>query len=256
MSGETSVAKLTILGSAAAVPDMGHENTYMVLEGEKSALLIDCAGSPVARLRAAEVDLDKLSSLIITHHHPDHIYGVPSLLLGLRMYGHRIPLGIFGTQESLAVIWGMMDLLGWQKWPNPFPVGRHEVEMTEGALVVDLDEFEVRATPTEHSVPSIGLRILSKTTGGVMAYSSDTEPCEAFVRLAQGADILIHESTGDYAGHSTSAQAGAIAGRCKARKLVLIHYPIDADLQALRWEAEKEFGGPVELAEDFAAYVF
>jgi ribonuclease Z len=150
----------------------------------------------------------------------------------------------------------MMDLLGWQKWPNPFPVERHEVEMTEGALVVDSDEFEVRAAPMEHSVPCIGLRIISKATGGVVAYSSDTEPCDAFVRLAQGAHILLHESTGDHVSHSTGAQAGAVAGRCGAKKLVLIHYPIEADLKALRWEAEKEFGGPVELAEDFAVYIF
>lgn len=250
------MARLTILGSAAAVPDMDHENAYMVLEGERGALLIDCAGSPLARLPVAGVDFDKLSSLIITHHHPDHIYGVPSLLLGLRMHGRRVPLDIFGTQQSLAVIWGTMDLLGWRKWPNPFPVRRHEVEMTEGALVIDSDEFEVRATPTKHSLPSIGLRIVSKATGRVLAYSSDTEPCDAFVRLAHDADILIHESTGDYAGHSTGTQAGAVAGCCGARMLVLIHYPIDADLKALRWEAEKEFGGPVEVAEDFAVYVF
>jgi ribonuclease Z len=250
------VAKLTILGSAAAVPDMDHENAYMVLEGEKGALLIDCAGSPLARLQAGGVDLDRLDSLIITHHHPDHIYGVPSLLLGLRLHGRRAPFDIFGTRESLAVIWGTMDLLGWQKWPSPFPVRRHEVEMTEGALVIDSGEFEVRATPTEHSLPSIGLRIVSKVTDGVVAYSSDTSPSGALVRLAQGVDILIHESTGDYDGHSTGAQAGAVAGRCGANKLVLIHYPIDADFEALRWEAEKEFGGPVELAEDFAVYVF
>jgi len=256
MSRGASVAKLTILGSAAAVPDMDHENAYMVLEGERSALLIDCAGSPMARLQAAGVDLDKLSSLILTHHHPDHIYGVPSLLLGLRMVKRQAPLDIFGTRKSLAVIWGTMDLLGWQKWPNPFPIGRHEVEMRAWALVLDADEFELRAAPMKHSVPSIGLRIVSKATGRVVAYSSDTEPCEAFVRLAQGADILIHESTGDYAGHSTGAQAGVVAGRCGARKLVLIHYPVDADLEALRGEAEKAFGGSVELAEDFATYVF
>jgi ribonuclease Z len=250
------VAKLTILGSAAAVPDMDHENAYMVLEGEKDALLIDCAGSPLARLRAAGVDLDQLGSLIITHHHPDHIYGVPLLLLGLRMHGRRVPFDIFGTRESLAVIWGTMDLLGWQKWPSPFPVGRHEVEMTEGALVIDSDEFEVRATPTEHSLPSIGLRIVSKATGGVVAYSSDTSPSDTLIRLAQGVDILIHESTGDYVGHSTGAQAGSVARRCGTKKLVLIHYPIDADFEALRSEAEKEFGGPVELAEDFVVYIF
>ncbi len=250
------MAKLTLLGSAAAVPDMDHENAYMVLEGEKSALLVDCAGSPMARLQAAGVDLNKLSSLIITHHHPDHLYGVPSLLLGLRMFKRQVPLDIFGTRKSLAVIWGTMDLLGWQKWPSPFPVGRHEVPLREGALVINSDEFEVRATPMRHSVPSLGLRILSKATGGVVAYSADTEPCEAFIRLAREADILFHESTGDYAGHSTGAQAGAVARRCGARKLVLIHYPVDADLETWQKEAEREFGGPVELAEDFAVYNF
>ena len=45
--------RLVILGSAAAVPDAAHENTYMVLDGDHGSILIDCAGSPIGRLERA-----------------------------------------------------------------------------------------------------------------------------------------------------------------------------------------------------------
>jgi len=77
----------------------------------------------------------------------------------------------------------------------------------------------------EHSVPTVAVKVTSKETGMTIVYSSDTEPCEALARLAQGADILIHEGTGDYAGHSTPAQAGAMARRWADQKKWLPSLP-------------------------------
>ncbi|MBM3150409.1 MAG: ribonuclease Z, partial [Chloroflexi bacterium] len=81
------MARLILLGSGAALPDASRDNTYMVIEGRESSILIDCAGSPLHKLQAVGVDLNTLEALIVTHHHPDHIYGVPALLLGLWLYG-------------------------------------------------------------------------------------------------------------------------------------------------------------------------
>jgi len=129
------------------------------------------------------------------------------------------------------------------------------VEMREGYRVVESLEFEITAAPVEHHVPTIAVKVISRESGKSIVYSSDTEPCEALARLAQGADILIHESTGDYAGHSSPAQAGAMARRCGVGKLVLIHFTApDSELEGLQRAAEAEFDGPVELAEDFAVY--
>ncbi len=248
--------QLTILGSAAAIPDASHENTYMVLRGEQSSILIDCGGSPLQRLQIAGVELDSLQTLIVTHHHPDHIYGVPALFLGLWLSG-RPGLRVFGAPDCVERIPPMMDLLGWQKWPTPFPVSFHKVEMREDCPVLDSDEFEITASPVKHLVPTIALRVVSRKTGGVLVYSSDTEPCDSLFRLARGADILVHESTGPYPGHSTSAQAGIMARRCGVKKLVLIHFPVlNGGPNNMVKAAEAEFDGLVEIASDFAIYPF
>jgi len=243
------MARLIILGSGAALPDASRDNTYMVVEGRESSLLIDCAGSPLHKLQTVGVDLDTLDALIVTHHHPDHIYGVPVLLLGLWLYGRQRPFHIFGPPRSVAALASIMDLLEWQDWPGMMPVVFHQVEMSEGYRVLESSEFEIVTAPVKHHVPTIAVKVVSRGSGRTIVYSSDTEPCDALARLAQGGDILIHESTGNYAGHSTPAQAGAMARRCGVGKLVLIHFKaLDCGLDGLRRAAEAEFDGPVELA--------
>ena len=249
------MARLIILGSGAALPDASHDNTYLVVEGLESSILIDCAGSPLHKLQTVGVNLDTLDALVVTHHHPDHIYGVPALLLGLWLYGRQRPFRIYGPQRSLDAIASIMDALEWQDWPCEMPVAFHEVEMREGYRIIESPEFEITAAPVEHHVPTIAVKVKYKETGRTIVYSSDTEPCDALARLAQGADILLHESTGGYAGHSTPAQAGAMAKRCGVGKLVLIHFKaLDGELNDLQRAAEAEFGGPVELAKDYAVY--
>ena len=248
------MARLIILGSGAALPDALHDNTYMVVEGAESSILIDCAGSPLHKLQKVGVNLDTLNALIVTHHHPDHIYGVPVLLLGLWLYGRQKPFHIYGPRRSIAAITSIMDALEWRDWPCTMPVTFHEVEMREGYRVIETPDFEITTAPVKHHVPTIAVKVRSTHTGRTIVYSSDTEPCDALARLAQGADILIHESTGDYAGHSTPAQAGAMARRCGVGKLVLVHFRArDGELDDLQRAAESDFN-PVELAEDFAAY--
>jgi ribonuclease Z len=251
------MAKLIILGSGAALADARRDNTYMVIQGQESSILIDCGGSPFHKLRAVGVDLDTLNALIVTHHHPDHVYGVPVLLLGLWLYGRQEPFPIFGPKRTVTALASIMEALEWQDWPCTMPVDFHEVEMRVGHRVIDSPEFEIAIAPVEHFVPTIAVRVMSRESGKSIVYSSDTEPCEALARLAQGVDILIHESTGDDAGHSTPAQAGEMARRCGVGKLVLIHFAaLDSELEGLRRAAEAEFDGPVELAEDFAVYPF
>jgi len=96
-----------------------------------------------------------------------------------------------------------------------------------------------------------------KETGRVLAYSCDTEPCPEVLKLAAGAELLIHEATGHGPGHTSAAEAGTAARAAGAKRLALIHYLTDgADTSRLVPEAVKTFGGPVTLAEDFMVLEF
>ncbi len=67
--------------------------------------------------------------------------------------------------------------------------------------------------------------------GAVLAYCTDTRPCDAAVQLARGADLLIYEGTFDATmtheahrkGHSTVADAAQVAAEAGVRQLVITH---------------------------------
>jgi ribonuclease Z len=240
--------ELIILGSAHAIPDTNHENTHMVLVGEQHRVLIDCSGSPIVRLQKAGVDPNSLTDLILTHFHPDHVSGVPSLLMSMWLLGRKTPLDIYGLPHTLDRIEQTMQFFDWKHWPNFFPVIFHRLPVERMTPVLAGDEFRIFASPVHHLIPTIGLRI-EAVSGGTLAYSCDTEPCDEVVELANGADILIHETSGDFQGHTSASQAGSIASRAEVDTLYLIHY--DPQETNLLPEAKKEFPGKVALAEDF-----
>ena len=117
---------------------------------------------------------------------------------------------------------------------------------------MDCDDFKIIASPVHHMVPTIGIRVECKKTSKVLAYSCDTEPCEQTVRLANGADILIHEAGGPTFGHSSAEQAGEIAAKAEVDKLYLIHYPTGRFAKGdIAGDASKTFQGEIVVAKDF-----
>jgi ribonuclease Z len=149
----------------------------------------------------------------------------------------------------------MMELFDWGSWPNLYPMGFHRLAGVELEQVIESSEFLISASPVCHLIPTIGLRIESIQSRKIITYSCDTEPCQEVVRLAQNADILIHEATGAFPGHTTSFQAGEIAQEAEVGALYLIHYPTDKfNTKSLVNEAQETFGRPVSLAEDYLRF--
>jgi ribonuclease Z len=246
------VATLTFLGSSGAVPAIGHDNAYLALESEHSTLLIDCGGSPLLNLQLAGIDPTGLKYVIFTHRHPDHMYGFPMLALGLWLLGHGEPLQVMAEAEGLRTARSLLTLFRPEEWPGFCPPLYREVALANESVVLDLPDLLITASPTEHIIPGIALKIVDKSSGRAAVYSSDTAPCESVVRLARGVDVLIHEASGEYLGHSSASQAGQVAQRAGAGQLYLIHYSaLGANLNTLVDEAQREFAGPVELARDF-----
>lgn len=249
------MAKLIILGSSSAVPDEKHENTYMALVGHERTVLIDCASTATVRLPSAGLEFDHLTDLVLTHFHPDHVSGVPSLLMSMWLLGRKLPLNIYGLAYTLDRMEKLMEFYDWATWPHFFPVAFIRLPETEMAPVMACDEFRIFASPVRHLIPNIGLRMECIETGKSLAYSCDTEPCQEVVRLAAGADLLIHECSGATLGHTSAEQAAEIATQAEVNSLYLIHYP-NGDTSRLVQDARRKFAGPVTLAEDFMTIKF
>jgi ribonuclease Z len=215
-------------------------------------VMVDCVSNPMLRLERAGLDFNVLTDLILTHFHPDHVSGVPLLLMDMWLMGRNKPLNIYGLHHTLDRIENLMGFYSWAEWPDFFPVAFYRLPSQEMTPVLDCGDFRIFSSPVRHLLPTIGLRFEFNNAQKIMAYSCDTEPCAQVVRLAEGADTLIHEAAGATRGHSSATQAGEIASRAEVGKLYLIHYPTgkyaNGDLVA---DARSRFQGYVGLAEDF-----
>jgi len=255
------VAQLILLGTGAALSDLTREHTYLVVQGEREAILVDCGGSPVQRLGKAGVPLEQFDHIILTHHHPDHLYGLPVFLLDLWLAGRKKVLHLHGLPETIRAVKAMMRAFEWERWYEHgfFPVEFHPVAKRGISLLIVTPEFSVSTTPTKHLLPTLATRFTSRKSGKTVVYSSDTEVCESVFEIARGADILFHESTTIDApspGHSSARQAGEQAQRAGAKKLVLVHLPPHGDVDKLHKAAKAGFEGAVVVGKDFARFKF
>ena len=141
------MAKLIILGSSNAIPSEKHENTHMALLGDSRVVLIDCVSNPILRLRTAGHDFNELTDLILTHFHPDHISGVPLLLMNMWLLGRSDPLYVYGLPDVKERFETMMDLFRWAEWPGFFPVACRVVTEEVGAQVLEDQGLRITSAP-------------------------------------------------------------------------------------------------------------
>lgn len=243
--------KIILLGTSNAVPAEGHENAHLLIQNGEHLVLVDCGANPVIHLPKGGIDFNRIEDMILTHFHPDHISGAPLLLMDLWLMGRKTPITVYGLAHTLSRLQTLMELYDWDTWPGFFPVTFTELVEAEHQNVLRKHGLVITASPVRHLLPTIGIRIEFSPGGKTVAYSSDTEPSDSVVRLARGADILIHEATGATIGHSSARQAGEIAQRAGVRQLYLIHYPANADPQQMIAEAGAAFEGAVTVGRDF-----
>lgn len=250
------MAMLHLLGTGAALSDPHRTTTMLAVENEASLILIDCGGDAVQRAMSVGARLDRLAALIITHAHPDHVTGFPLLMEKLWLSGRRnaIPVcGIAPAIDQARRVFESFDTSGWAGMPQ---ILWREVVYDEAADVHGDDGFLVRASPGTHGVPVTALRIEDRAGGGVVTYSADTEPSDAVARLAAGSDILVHEATGAFAGHSDAAQAADIAARAGAGRLLLVHVPPQEHLGSREIAAARGRFEHTEIGAEGGSYRF
>lgn len=245
--------EVTVLGRYSPYPPVGGAmNGYLVRHGN-TALLLD-AGSGVAARVQQHVAIERLTGVVISHLHEDHISDAHCLRfmqLEAQMSGRTE--GKLQVYAPGAPAEGLAWLSGGENWQE-----LHEYD-PEQPLV--LGELEIRFTRTNHPLPCYAMRIKPVgAEGPVLFYTADTGECQAVTDAAQGADLLIVEaslveefSAKRMFGHLTAAEAAAVARDCEAKRCLLTHIWPALDPQRLLDEGRPVHAN-IELAEEGQTY--
>ncbi len=255
-NNDRAALRIVVLGSGPALASASQDNTYFLVENEAEGLLIDCGGSPFHKLLKVGAEPNRLKGVILTHAHPDHLYGLPSLVHELWLHGRRAPLRIFSNRETQRVALALLDLFDLRS--RPVPLEFRVIPTEEEHLAMEDEGLIVHTSPVKHEVPTMGVRITSRATDRAAVFSADTSPCPELVSLARGAKVLFQECTVEepHPFHSTPRQVGEIAAEAGVEEVILVHYHrhLVKEPQVTIAEIAKRYPGPVRFAKDFDVY--
>lgn len=255
--------KLYFMGTQAG-PSVGgprHQTCYAVVVGG-SVYVMDCGYGATAQLVRAGLKLPDVRNIYISHIHPDHISDLGSLIYFSWYAGKESPLGIYGPTPVKQIAGDYIKALQpsidiWLEDIGHKPLEPVEVhEFTAGGPVMQDENVKVTCALVNHPpvVPALGYRF--DTADRSIVFSGDTTPVDSLAKLAQGADILVHEAiyadalrpragpdgrpSGETTGsgiagdaqklfdhvvnsHTTPEQAGRIAQEAGVKTLVFAH---------------------------------
>lgn len=150
-------------------------------------VLLD-AGAVTSSLTISEQE--KISDILITHSHLDHIKDI--LFLSDNLAGRiKKPINLITTNEIIAII--QKNFLNNTVWPDftliptvSDPVIRFNPIKTEDSVRVD--NLSVRAVDVNHTVDGVGYFISDEK--GAILHSGDTGPTERIWQIANEAEDL------------------------------------------------------------------
>jgi ribonuclease BN (tRNA processing enzyme) len=245
--------RLTVLGCAGSFPGPESACSAYLVEAQGFRLLIDFGSGSLSALQRY-ADLDSIDAIVLTHLHCDHMLDACTYMV-VRRYGPdgpQPPVPVYaplGAAERISAAYSsenepvddVYTFYGLQ--PGTFPIG----------------PFTVTVDRVNHPIETYGVRV--EQGGRVLAYSSDTAPCEALLRLAAGADLFLCEASyldgmSNPPGlHLTGGEAGEAATKADVGRLLLTHLVPAWGSEASTVEAAcAAYAGPVEVVRPGSRY--
>ena len=215
--------EIHFLGTGSAYPGSQRDNTSICFSNDGYHVLVDVSGNPCRKLKQSGVGLGELDTVVFTHFHIDHIYGLPSLLWGMWLEDRRKPLRILCDYRNEKKLHEWLATMEADKWPIAFPI---EVETFDGDGEEELlagGGMKISCFKALHSVPTVGLEI--QCADKVVVYSSDTEINER-IRRYDHIDILIHEATSarkEAGNHSSLVEVTEKYDMDRISEIVIVH---------------------------------
>ncbi len=288
---------ITFLGTGQAVPTTRRNHTSILLQYSGENIMVDCGEGTQRQFRKARINPCKLTRILITHWHGDHVLGLPGLLQTLALNNYNKTLHVYvpkGTRHRMDLMYRLFVFRGKIKV---------EIEEVSGKFF-ETKDFVLEAMPMSHDTPCNaysfsekekirlnkqklskykikgkvigelargkdivwnGKKIKAKDLvyrqkGKKISFILDTEINDNCYKISKDSDLLVSEAVyinqdkelaREYK-HLTAEQAGEIAKKSGAKRLILSHLSqrYEANPKPLLQEAKKKFKNTI-LAEDF-----
>ncbi len=282
-SGQEGVkTKLILLGTGGGPrPRKTRSQPAQVILVNDTPYVVDCGNGVARQLVFAGVPLPKLRHIFITHHHSDHNADYGNLIWLAWTAGLQTRVDTWGPPPLEKMTQLFFEMNAYDIKTRIADEGRvplvplvHAHELSQGGSVMQDENVKVTAALVHHPpvVPAFDYRFDARDRSIVI--SGDTAPSDNLIRLAQGADVLVHDALylpgvdrlvagvpnattlkqSIVSHHTTAEDAGRVAQAAGVKTLVLSHFVPSEDpaVTDQMWidAARTHFRGTVIVGKD------
>lgn len=275
-------ARLVLLGTAGGpTPKKARAAPAQALEFEGRVYLVDCGNGVGRQLALAGLPFAALRHVLVTHHHSDHVADLTTLPVLAWAAGLVETVTLHGPKPLRSSVRAGLRAHRFDLETRREDEGRPDLERLirlhefrrDGVILRDGD-LTVRAARVDHPPIEEAYAYRFDLPGWSVVISGDTAPSENLVRLAKGADVLVHEvllrspaETSEWLGlpldhplvrhivrsHTSYEEVGRIAREAGVGTLVLSHFvPGDeaVDEEKVLAAIRRDFPGKVVFGTD------
>jgi ribonuclease BN (tRNA processing enzyme) len=275
--------ELLVLGSGGPGAEGRASSSYVLLVDETPRILVDSGPGSFARLGEAQVDLERLDVVLLTHLHVDHAAELPGIVKARAVATpHPIHFDVFGpdghpaqgevpsfpsTRRFVEILFGHDGAFAYLKdfaAPLSFTVTDlpRTARAVEPELIYEQGSVAIRALRGHHDdAPAIIYRVDVGGRSIVFSGDIDAQGLPALERIARGADLLVFDAVvldppGSppilYSLHSPPTAIGELAARDHIGRLLLSHLSpaVDGNRKAVTASIAAHYAGPVAFASD------
>lgn len=151
---------VTFLGTSGAIPTTERNTSAVLVRREGERLLFDCGEGTQRQMMRYGTGFD-ISHVFLTHLHGDHILGLPGLCQTWDFNERDSPVSIHTAPGTKSEVENLIGAIGTRP---TYPISVHEAR--PGSIVVQGDDYEIRAFRTEHRTRSVGYAIVEDERKG------------------------------------------------------------------------------------------
>ncbi len=148
------------LGTGGSLPTKQRALPCLALRRNGELLIFDCGEGSQRQMMHVGVGFNRVTSLIISHLHGDHILGVPGLLLTMSSLARDKPLDIYGPSGITKFIANMQKIIG---FTTTFPVKITELQPGDN---IDKGDYFIKTTLAKHDITCLAYAVEEKERPG------------------------------------------------------------------------------------------
>jgi len=251
--------EIFFLGTGGSVANAERDNMSFLINHDDTLILVDCPGCVIQKMRKLKFDPRKIFAILVTHIHPDHIYGLPSFVHSLMM--EECIIRLFGSEESIIFCQELLDLFHLRD--EKIKTRIEFTSLNPGESYFMGESLRCTSFKVPHISSSLAFHFKFQKVEKELIYSGDTPPDSFLFHKAASIDYLIHDSSAPsrffkedpslHEMHTHSLELGRLSQEAGVRCLIPCHFfgELDFSLSEIEEEIRENFKGKLIIPSDF-----